>query len=432
MSVLPLSNAFLTTGLIVSPGKQRQEFCDSVVPGLLVECRATANAVPVYYLRFKRKAPDGKAATKYARLGTIREINLSQARKLATQKKAEHVAYAKLAPEQKPAIGEMTLDTFWTDVYLPHAKLHKRSWKRDEQLYSRIASKFKDHQLKNIMRYAVQQFLNGLTDENLSPASIDHHGRLFCRILNLAVLWDMLDRNPLKAIPLLNSQTHIENYLDEEQLRRLIEVLDANANLRASWVLKTLVSSGMRLSEVTGGRWAEIDLDAGIWKVPAERSKSKKAMIKYLNDSCKYVLQQVGTQGKSEFVFPNPKTGKPYTTITRVWYRLRRLANIPSNVRIHDLRHTYASLLVNAGRSLYEVQRLLNHQDPKTTMKYAHLSAKALHEAANTASVIVPRVQPATTPPAPTEAAALQPEVSAVVSEKEKPSAVILEFSKAA
>lgn len=141
------------------------------------------------------------------------------------------------------------------------------------------------------------------------------------------------------------------------------------------------------------------------------------------NGKTAYVLQQVGTQGKSEYVFPNPMTGKPYTTITRVWYRLRRLANISSSTRLHDLRHTYASLLVNAGRSLYEVQMLLNHQNPITTMKYAHLSAKALREAANMASVIVPKTQP--------EAAPSQPVVNAEP-EKQVQMAQIIEFSKAA
>ena len=95
---------------------------------------------------------------------------------------------------------------------------------------------------------------------------------------------------------------------------------------------------------------------------------------------------------------PSPvkaKDGKdaPYTTITRAWYRLRRKAKVP-NVRLHDLRHSFASLLVSGGRSLYEVQRILGHSNPITTLRYAHISAKALQEAANAASVIVPRATP--------------------------------------
>jgi integrase len=394
MPVVALSSAFLGSDLIVPDGKNRIEYCDSVVPGLLVEVRATESAVPTYYFRFKR---NGKTA--YDRLGSVRELTLTAARKLATQRKVEHAPFAKVGPEQKAVPGEMTLHVFWTDHYLPYAKLHKRSWQRDEQLYRiRIRPRFGDCKLSEITRYAVQKFQNDLSQEQLSPASQDHHIKLIRRLLSLATQWDFLQRNVLKGIPLRNVDNGVENYLDEVQIQRLVEVLDAQPLLMPTWILKCLLSTGMRVSEVTGGRWSEVDLDAGIWRVPAERSKSRKAMVKYLNDSAMFVLQQVGTRGKSEFIFPNAKTGKPYVTITRVWYGLRKLAKIPSNVRIHDLRHTYASLLVNAGRSLFEVQRLLSHQDPKTTMKYAHLSAKSLHEAANTASVIVPRATPDAVP----------------------------------
>jgi site-specific recombinase XerD len=61
-------------------------------------------------------------------------------------------------------------------------------------------------------------------------------------------------------------------------------------------------------------------------------------------------------------------------------------------IRIHDLRHGFASRLVCQGRSLYEVQQILGHSDPKVTMRYAHLSSRALQEAANAGSVIVPKV----------------------------------------
>jgi site-specific recombinase XerD len=87
-------------------------------------------------------------------------------------------------------------------------------------------------------------------------------------------------------------------------------------------------------------------------------------------------------------VFINQQTGEPYTTITKVWDRLRRKANLPQ-VRIHDLRHGFASFLVNNGRTLYEVQQILGHSSPSVTMRYAHLSTKALQDAANSASIAI-------------------------------------------
>jgi site-specific recombinase XerD len=102
-----------------------------------------------------------------------------------------------------------------------------------------------------------------------------------------------------------------------------------------------------------------------------------------------------GASSKHPYLFVNEATQKPFVTITRAWYRLRAKAGI-EKLRVHDLRHSFASFLVNGGRSLYEVQQILGHSDPKVTMRYAHLSTKALQEAANAASVIIkPPVQQA-------------------------------------
>ena len=107
-----------------------------------------------------------------------------------------------------------------------------------------------------------------------------------------------------------------------------------------------------------------------------------------LNDSALEVLADLDTEGRFEHLFVNAETGKPYTTIMKVWSRLRRKAGVP-HLRIHDLRHQYASFLVNSGRTLYEVQQILGHSDPSVTQRYAHLSTRSLQEAANTAAVAI-------------------------------------------
>ena len=119
-----------------------------------------------------------------------------------------------------------------------------------------------------------------------------------------------------------------------------------------------------------------------------------------MNDSALDVLSELDTEGVYDYLFVNHRiskktgeevgTGKPYTAIMKVWSRLRAKAGLP-HLRIHDLRHQYASFLVNAGRSLYEIQRILGHSDPSVTQRYAHLSTKSLQDAANSASVMIRR-----------------------------------------
>jgi len=385
MPVVTLSQAFLNSGLVVPEGKQRIEYCDSAVPGLLVEKRATEGAVPVYYLRFKR---NGKTA--YDRLGTVKDLTLTQARKLATQKKVEHAQEAKQAIT-RPAVGEMTLDAFWKDHALPHLKLVKRSFARDEQLYARLGPKFGNTPLKSISRYGVELFKGEIMNQALSPATVDHHLKLLRHLLNLAVQWDMLDKNPLKGIQLLNVDNQVENYLKDDEMHRFLEVLKTDSNRPICLLLMFLLSTGARLNEAVQARWDQIDTENASWKIPASNSKSKKVRSVPLNDSALWVLGQARQQGEFAYPFANPDTGKPYQSVRRVFYRLCERAKV--KLRIHDLRHSFASLLVSGGRSLYEVQQILGHSDPKVTMRYAHLSSKALHQAANAASVIVPKEQ---------------------------------------
>ncbi|MPM52313.1 Tyrosine recombinase XerD [bioreactor metagenome] len=179
----------------------------------------------------------------------------------------------------------------------------------------------------------------------------------------------------------------VENYLNEQQLDRLLDVLKTDRNRTVCHILMFLLSTGARLNEALTATWKNINEEGRVWKVDAKRSKSKKPRSIPLNDSAMWVLGELKSRGQSEYLFPSPVTGKPYTAIRWEWYRIREQAGL--DLRIHDLRHTFASFLVSNGRSLFEVQQILGHSDPKVTMRYAHLSAKALQEAANAGSMIV-------------------------------------------
>jgi integrase len=158
--------------------------------------------------------------------------------------------------------------------------------------------------------------------------------------------------------------------------------LDASSQAQVAQVIRLLLYTGARKREILDCRWEEIDLNRQLLTVPATRSKSKKPRLIPLSDAAIELLQSLPRPPDMPWVFFNPRTGKPPVSIFYAWDTIRRRAQL-SDLRLHDLRHSYASFLINAGRTLYEVQRLLGHHDPKVTMRYAHLSPQSMRDAVN-------------------------------------------------
>lgn len=389
MSRIQLTQAMLST-LRCPAGLTHHEFCDLELPGLLVYITSSATYVPRFKLRLK-KASGGN---EYVDLGSIKEVSLPQGRRLASQKKFERSQNLAAGVAPKVASSEMTLDTFIADHFAPHASATLRSAKKYDQLQRiYVSPRFGHLPLSQITRRDAQALHNELLKQKgLSPASADHVIKYMRRALNLAVRWDYLEKNPLRNFELFMVDNQVENYLNEEQMQRLLEVLRNDKNRPVCLILMMLISTGARLNEILTASWKNVT--GNTLKVDAIRSKSKRSRSIPLNDSAMWVLGQLDSKVGSEYLFPSPvfaKEGKdlPFTNITRARVRLFKLAGV--SIRAHDLRHGFASMLVSNGRSLYEVQQILGHSDPKVTMRYAHLSSKTLQEAANAGSVIVPR-----------------------------------------
>ena len=389
MPVMKLTQAMFPQVLQCPDGITRLELCDADLPGLLCEVRATSPNHGTWYLRYRNDSNK----TSYMRIGSTADVSLADARKEAKRLKAE-IALG-VNPKGEPKKVMLIYDSFFTDEYLPYVTPRKRSWKRDEELYRlRIKKVFGDKKLDAITRQEIQTFHTALLAEGLSAASSDHHVKLIRQSLNLAIEWDMLDKNPAAKVPLFNVDNKVEHYLDDEQLQRLLSVLrDPNSPRSVCQIALFLLSTGARLNEALSATWSQIDRQTRVWRIPAAVSKSRKIRVVPLNDSALEVLAELDTEGQFEGLFVNRQTGKPYTTIMKVWSRLRLKAGLP-HFRIHDLRHQYASFLVNAGRTLYEVQQVLGHSDPKVTMRYSHLSSKSLQDAANSASIMIQRGMP--------------------------------------
>ncbi len=397
MPVLQLSPQFLKT-LTVEPGKSRTEWCDSDVKGLYVEARATSPGIGTFYLRYKEEG----GTTRHLRLGNTDDLSLSMARKLAADKKAEirQGANPSLARKQEKQIP--TLKQFVDEQYAPYCKVRKRSWHTDELRFNqRLFPAFADIRLDRITTKQLIDFHSDLREvHKLAPATADHFIKLLRHSFNMAIKWGLVDKNPATKMSLFNADNKVENVMDETQLQRLLLVLATHPNRPACRIAMFLLSTGSRLNEALQAEWSQIDWTQKVWRIPALNSKSKRMRPVPLNESAMEILEQVKNDSP-QWVFLNPDTGTHYKTLHNAWEGIRIQAGMLW-LRLHDLRHTYASLLVNSGRTLYEVQSLLGHSDSKVTQRYAHMNTQTLLDASEVASARIraatPKLLPAALP----------------------------------
>ena len=381
MPIIKLTQDFINKNLTCNTSR-RIEYVNDDRSGLYVEVRATSNGVGTYYLRYKNI--NGK--TCHQSLGRTTDISLAEVKVKARNLKAEIQLGADPRAEEKAKLAVVTMDTLFNDHYLPFVKPRKKSWDRDEELYRlRISGVFGTKRLNQITRQQVQSFHSSLLEEGLAAATANHHVKLIRRMLNLAVEWEMLEKNPASRIHMFFEDNQVERYMDDDQLAQLMHVLRTDRRRSVCLIAIFLLSTGARLNEVLSATWSQIDLKSKVWRIPASNSKSKRMRVVPLNDTGMEVVTSLDTLGKFDHLFINGKTKKPYVNIAKVWDELRGDAGLP-HVRIHDLRHQYASFLVNAGYSLFTVQQILGHSDPAVTMRYSHLSVKALRDAASSAS----------------------------------------------
>jgi integrase len=383
MPVVKLTDVFIANELKCPEGKPRIEYCDKDNAGLYVLVSAQSPGQGTYFHRYK--GDSNKTAHK--KIGRTSEMTLGEARKKFRILKAEIALGADPQAEERARKAVINYTDFFNDHYLPFVKPRKRSWDRDEELFRlRIKDVFGSKRLNEITRQQIQTFHGSVKEEGLSAATADHHLKLIRHSLNLAVGWSMLEKNPAEGIKQFNEDNKKERYMNDEELRRLMAVLHANEPPMVCQVALFLLATGARLSEALSAKWIDVNRQSKSWRIPATNSKSGRVRMIPLNDSAIEILDRLNTEGKFDNLFINLQTKEPLTAVNKVWGRLRVKAGLP-DLRLHDLRHQHASLLVNAGHTLYAVQKILGHSDAKVTERYAHLSSATLLAASNSVSV---------------------------------------------
>jgi len=141
--------------------------------------------------------------------------------------------------------------------------------------------------------------------------------------------------------------------------------------------LKLLSLTGARLREILDLKWEFVDFERGVIELPTSKTGAKTI---YLNPMAIKLIQDSPTQKGNPYVICGLVAGKPINNLQKPWRRIRKIAGL-EDVRIHDLRHTFASVAVNGGMSLPMIGALLGHSQPATTARYAHLAIDPLKKA---------------------------------------------------
>ncbi len=358
---------------------REKEFSDTQVTGL--KLLVNKNGRKFFYLRYtinKRK--------RGIKIGEFGPMSLIEARNRSNELKAMinngvDPQEEKHLLQQIPTFGEFT-----SQHYLPHAFANKRSADSDEsKLRVYLLPLFKNRRLDQITTQEIQRYHNQLKSSNC-PATANRHLSLIARMFKLACHWKFIDKNPATGISKHQENNERHRYLSDQELINFIDALKTEMNKVATAAFELLLYTGVRRQEALDAKWEDLDLNKRTWFLPLCKSGNSRHVI--LNARAVDLLKRQPRIPGNPYLFPGKIEGKQINNPQKAFARVLKTAGI-TNFRIHDLRHTHASIAINNGASLYEVQHLLGHSQIKTTSRYAHLADDTLRKVSDNISSMI-------------------------------------------
>jgi integrase len=391
-----LPKAFLTSAFVrqsICPaGARRIDYFDEDLPGFMLEVRSSGGKT--FYQRYR----DRRGRERQFKIGSARVLTVRQARIKARSILAEAVL-GKDPQKERELLREIpTLAHFVRASYLPFAKSAKRSWQTDETvLRIHILPRLGRLALDQISPQQVAELLHHMRERDYASGTTNRVLVLLRYMFNLAKKWGIagVSNNPaaeLKTAP----DVCRERFLTAEESHRLLKAIETDENQIAAQSIKLLLLTGARRNEITQAKWEYVDWQKKSLLVPC--SKSGRPRLIQLNSAALELLRSIRRQPEDIFIFPSTVTGRPPKSLHFPWTRIRKRAGL-TGFRLHDLRHSFASFLVNKGVSIYVVQGLLGHANVRATQRYAHLANETLSDAAELIPTVVLTTQAATTLP---------------------------------
>lgn len=362
--------------------RRKVDYFDNSQRGFMLEVRASGGKT--FYQRYI----DARGRERRYKIGAADALTLSQARQKARVVLAQALLGNDPQQQRKELRAIPTLAALARERYLPHVKAYKRSWRTDETILRlHILPRLGALHVDEITGTAIAELMQAMREQGYASGTTNRALILLRYIFNLARKWNIpgIRENPafgLSTAP----DVQRDRFLTKEETQRLISSIKMDENRVAAQAIMLLLLTGARRNEITQAKWDYIDWNARALLVPVSKSGRPRTIA--LSGQALALLQKIPRLPGNPYIFPSPVTGRPPKSLHFPWTRIRERALL-DDVRLHDLRHSFASFLVNKGVSLYVVQGLLGHSNTRTTQRYAHLAQDTLLEATEVVARVI-------------------------------------------
>ncbi|MBI4377285.1 MAG: tyrosine-type recombinase/integrase [Elusimicrobia bacterium] len=350
---------------------------DTDLPGF--QCRIAPNGKAVFYLYYRTK----NGRQRRPSIGVYGVVSCDQARKTALTWLAAVAQGADPSQSRQQAKVAPTIADLAERYLEEHARPNKkpRSVTTDQSLLrNHVLPAMGPIKVADLSRADVYVLRNKLKH---TPGAANRCLALLSKMMNLAEKWGLRadGSNPVRHVEKFKGRK-IERYLSGAELVRLGQVLETAELMRLEHptvvpAIRLLLFTGCRLGEILNLEWSAVDLENSCLRLKDSKTGPKTI---HLPGPALEVLAKLGRSPYSPFVIYGRHQKGQLVGLSRPWYRLRKQAGL-EDVRLHDLRHTFASIGVSAGLSLPIIGRLLGHTQTQTTARYAHLYVDPLKEA---------------------------------------------------
>jgi len=290
------------------------------------------------------------------------------------QKRKVEIAEGKFLDKRKDE--KIKFEDFAEEYLELHSKVNNKSWRKSDLCNVNLLKKhFFGRHLTDITSRIVEEFkaqklnevITGKVNHTVSPARVNRLLSCLKCMFNKAHAWGRYSgENPVKKVKMLRENNTRTRFLEQEEIIALL----SNCQGGLKPIVVTALNTGMRLGEILGLRWQDIDLPRGIMFLRDTKNGEQREVP--MNENVRSALSFIPRYETSAFVFCH-KDGSPFRDIRSPFFTALKKSGI-KDFRFHDLRHTFASHLVMSGVDLNTVRELLGHKTLQMTLRYSHLS----------------------------------------------------------